>query len=158
MLDFFKNYKINFNAKKKKEELLSNYYHRAYLFHGNTEKTITYRGKTITYIHSECFLGNSSYPRSINKFIKLTGDNADGTPLPVIKKNACILGNNKKTVLYVEENGIIYKITNKTCLDEEWLKDHYISGYDIIEATKMYNEYKQYCAAQTPQKEPFYEK
>lgn len=79
LLDFIRNKRNLFKAElseedKVKNELLSKTFDRAFLFYGDTDKTVEINGKQITYSHSECFFADSKNFGSIKRFIRLTGN------------------------------------------------------------------------------------
>lgn len=127
---------------KIKKDLLSRIYNRAFLFYGDSDRTIEINGETITYTHSECFLADSKYPSLIKKFIRLTGDNLNGTPVSVTKDEFWSYGEYSGTIFHIVENGAEYSISSNSCLDESWLNDHSISGYGVVKATDRYNSIK----------------
>ncbi|MBE7074158.1 MAG: hypothetical protein E7379_03610 [Clostridiales bacterium] len=125
-----------------RKEMLEQTYNRAYLFYGEREKREVVDGDNITYLHSECFLSDNKYPIAIQNFIRLTGENINGEKLRVKRAHVCGVGKQKSTIFYVEDNGVEYSISYKDCLDENWLKDHYLSGAEIIQANDRYNFFK----------------
>ena len=148
ILDFLKNKKNKIVKKEESEEdkvrkeLLSKTYNRAFLFYGDVDRTIEIDGQSITYTHSECFLADNKYPSSIKRFIRLTGENLDGTPVFVEEYDNWKIGDSSGVILYIQEGGVKYKISSSSCLDACWLNNHNMTGYEVAEATDRYNNIK----------------
>lgn len=124
---------------KIRKKLLTKNYNRAYLFCGEREKTDIINGNEITYLHSECFVADSQYPDSETRFVRLTGNNVDGAILNVNKKEYYSVGKYSGTILFIADNGIEYKVNSSISLDESWLSDHYMSGYEVVSRINEYN-------------------
>ncbi len=127
---------------KVRRELLSRTYNRAYLFFGESDRTIEINGQTITYAHSECFIADKEFPTSIKRFIRLTGNNLTGNPVNVREYDPWKIDKYSGIIFYVEENGVKYKISSSECLDRSWLNDHYMTGYEVLSETDEYNTIK----------------
>ena len=145
ILDFLKNKivkKEENEEDKVRKELLSKTYNCAFLFYGDTDRTIEVDGQNITYPHSECFIADNKYPGSIKRFIRLTGENLDGNPVFVEGYDYWEIDNSSEVILYIQEGGVKYKISSSSCLDACWLNNHNITGYEVVEKTDRYNKIK----------------
>ena len=145
ILDFLKNKivkKEESEEDKVRKELLSKTYNRAFLFYGDTDRTIEVDGQNITYPHSECFIADNKYPSSIKRFIRLTRENFDGNPVFVEEYDYWKVGDSGGVNLYIQEGRVEYKISSSSCLDSCWLNNHNITGYEVVEKTDRYNKIK----------------
>ena len=142
ILDFLRRKREESEEDKVRKELLSKTYNRAYLFCGDTDKTVEINGKQISYSHSECFLVDSKHFGSVKRVIRLTGNELTGKPICVSEKECWQVGNTSGVVLHIEEGDVKYKIRDRSCLDETWTTNHNMTGVEVASRVDQYNNFE----------------
>ena len=125
---------------KVRKNILSKSYNCELLYYGNITKTVEIDGKKISYTHSECFVADNRYPLSINRFVRLTGDNLTGRPITVDGRELWDTDTNPQVSLYIEENGVRYHINANTRVNRTWLNKRKMTGSEIEIETNRRNE------------------